>query len=310
MLVTPSFGFHRSVNKHNIELDVFCDWMEGSILFSNDQQISTTDVVEVLVQGHVYETQDFARQMVGNVWSELRRRQRWMGAASSFEVSGSLVKRLSTWEQNAAHGFMVALAMAKWYPDWARKFGSDYTIQGELFEQLTREALEVLFPDWVVHPTGWSKTRTVKLAEVAKDVADRLGEKIGDIQRWTRESANEQGLDILFYRSLGDGRVGVPVYLVQCASGGPDDAKLRTPDMRIWTKIVEFTCIPGKAYSMPFSLTDSEFIRICNIVNGFLLDRCRLMVAGSKKGNFVSANLESRLKSWLAPRVRTLPQLG
>lgn len=140
------------------------------------------------------------------------------------------------------------------------------------------------------------------------DVATRLDEPVGEIERWTTESANEAGLDILCHRPFGDGRAGSPVFLLQCASGGKWEEKLRTPDVRIWGRIITFTSEPQKAFAMPFALTDSEFTRVCNVVNGMLLDRYRLLLPGATNPTWVTDALSARLINWLNPRITKLPQ--
>ena len=37
MLALPDNGMARSIYKHNIRLDILCDWIEGSILFDENE---------------------------------------------------------------------------------------------------------------------------------------------------------------------------------------------------------------------------------------------------------------------------------
>jgi len=102
------------------------------------------------------------------------------------------------------------------------------------------ESARKLLPGWQVRPTGWSPNRTCTIRHIAEEVALRLGEALGDVELWADEAAKESGLDLLCYRPFADGRVGVPVYLMQCASGRNWREKLHEPDLRLWTKIVQF----------------------------------------------------------------------
>ena len=154
MLSIPTAGFHRSVNRHNIELDIFCDWIETSILFADHNILSTTDVVDALIEGGVYATQDYAREMVDNGWRELQRRQNWMGVSSSIDVNGQRIRRTKHWRDCAGYSFLMMLSLARLYPGWARRFGQNYTEQGVLFEELTKQALQGLFPEWDIFITG------------------------------------------------------------------------------------------------------------------------------------------------------------
>jgi hypothetical protein len=166
--------------------------------------------------------------------------------------------------------------------------------------------METQFPDWSIHQTGWARKNAVKLAGVVKDVAERLGESQGDLSRWAEPNANESGLDLVFYRPFPDNRVGVPLYLMQCASGVNWKSKLKTPDIEDWSKIILFAAKPRRAFATPFAFLDREFIRYCGNVDGMLLDRYRLLAAGNHKPNWISRNLSRRIIAWARPRVKAL----
>ena len=267
MLGLPTVGMHPSVERHNVDFSSLCDWIEASVLFENEtDELSATEVLDVLTETGVYVSQDFAWQIVSSAWGELSRRLSWIGGATPIAVTRLSLRRLTNWRDAPAHSFCLALSLAKPYREWARQFGADYNQQGELFERLTKEAMEKLFPDWIIHATGWSRTRAVSLNRVVREIVNLLREALGDVQRWTRNSANEAGLDLLCYRPFHDGRIGIPVYLMQCASGGNWEGKLHTPNLRIWKKIVLFAADPKKAFAMPFARVDEDFIRECNLV--------------------------------------------
>lgn len=306
MLSIPTAGFHRSVNRHNIELDIFCDWIETSILFADHNILSTTDVVDALIEGGVYATQDYAREMVDNGWRELQRRQNWMGVSSSIDVNGQRIRRTKHWRDCAGYSFLMMLSLARLYPGWARRFGQNYTEQGVLFEELTKQALQGLFPEWDIFITGWSRERVNKLSAVVREVASKVREPVGNIGRWTREDANEAGLDVLCYYGFRDGRGGSPVYLFQCASGVQWEEKIHTPDLRIWSRVIDFTCEPQKAFALPFAISDDEFTKVCNRVNGLLLDRYRLLLPSATNSNWVDIGLSARLVNWVENRIDSL----
>ncbi len=303
MLTPPTVG----VAKGNIRLDVLCDWIESSILFV-DGELSDGDVFDVLIDENLFTEQDAAWQVVRDAWLELRRRQGWLGNASPIYFREQRLGVPGPWQDFPAHSFCLALSLAKWYPGWAGLFGPSYVEQGRLFEEMTKESMKTLFPDWEIYPTGWTRTRTNKLRGVVREVASRLGEAQGDIGRWTTPRANEAGLDLLCYRPFEDRRVGVPVYLMQCGSGGNWDNKLHTPSLRIWTKIVQFAADPKKGFAMPYALLDDEFVEKCNLVDGLLLDRYRLLSAGRANPDWLSPQLKADLVAWLSPRVAALPR--
>lgn len=309
MFALPKRGFARSVQSHNVQLDVLADWIEGSVLFTyeNGEELSKAAVVDALCEAQIYERQDFAWERVSDAWSELRRRRAAAANAYPFAIEQDAVSRLVDWRDVSPHSFCLTLSFAKWYPDWAKTFGRDFTEQGELFELMTARALEALFSGWKFHLTGWARTRAKGLKKVVSEVASLLGERIGDVERWTRPKANEAGLDVLCYRPFPDARVGVPVYLLQCASGGDWEGKLHTPNLDIWRNIVSFAALPKKAFATPFSFLNNDFTINCGIVNGLLLDRCRLLSAGAVRPNWLSADIAARLVGWVEPRIATLP---
>jgi hypothetical protein len=141
---------------------------------------------------------------------------------------------------------------------------------------------------------------------VVADVAGLLGEPTGDVQRWTKASANDAGLDVLCFRSFGDDRAATPVLLVQCASG-KYEGKLHTPVIDLWMKIVNFTTRPNKAFATPFALTDAEFRQVAVLVKGMLLDRYRLLAPARTEANWLSPKLARDLVKWTAARVAKLP---
>ena len=283
MLPLPTSGVSRSIGTHNVELPVLADWIEGCALFG-EERVSSSEVVDVLCEGAIYAEQDFAWIRVSDAWQVLKQRHIWSGEGSPFEITNRHVRRrVVDWKAVPAYSFCLLLTFAQSYPAWAKRFGPDYTEQGTLFEQLTCESLAGIFPDWKIHSTGWTRTNTNKLHAVVKDVASRLGETVGNVGRWTSKSANEAGLDVLCHRPFPDGRVGVPVYLLQCASGRNWREKLHTPKLNIWTRIITFAAQPRKAFAMPFALADDEFCRDCALVEGMLLDRYRLLSAGQTK---------------------------
>jgi hypothetical protein len=309
MLALPKKGFSRSKTAHNVDLAVCCDWLEASVLFAQEP-VSGSDIVDVLRENEIYADQNFAWELVYNAFAGLEDRARLMGDGYPLAVQGGprLVAR-GDWRDYSAYSFCLILSLPSAYPDWARSFGTDFTAQGELFEALTSESVAASLSGWTVHPTGWTKARPSQLADIVTDVAAKLGEATGDLFRWTKDKAKEAGLDILCFRPFPDGRVGVPVYMVQCASGNDWKGKLKTPDLRIWTKVITFASDPKKAFSMPFALDSADFIYSANVVDGLLFDRHRLLAPGLNLRDWLPAALKGQLVAWLEPRIAALPAM-
>lgn len=308
MLELPEIGTARSTREHNSELDIVTDWIEGSVLFI-EGSLSLPDIMDVLLEKKLYDNQDFAAQFLESVWSELRFRQKLLGEGSPYNITTTRIESIRKWEDNAAHAFCILLSLQAWYPKWARQFGRNFTIQGELFERLTKESLQLQFGNWNVHLTGWSKSNTKKLINAVEGIADMLFEKIGDVKRWANPKANEIGLDILYFKPFLDNRPSIPLFMLQCASGKDWEDKLKTPDLDLWEKVIDFGSKPQKAFSMPFALLEKKFLKKCILVKGVLLDRYRILSPYSVSPVWISPDLNQKIVEWMLPRVKKLPIL-
>jgi hypothetical protein len=307
MLSLPDEGTRRSVGSHNSDLLLICDWAEACVLF-DQKEISTTDVVDMLVEDAIYESQDYAREFVADVWNELRRRASLFESPTNLRVDGERLVCDDDWTADPAYGFCLTLSLAKGFPQWAAAYGADYTEQGALFEMLTVEALESLMPQWKVYKTGWSAAAKNKLAAVVEEVVKRLYEVRGaEIDQWLATSANEAGLDVILYRDFKDLSAGFPLFMLQCASGRDWEEKLESPNLGTWRNIVSFASKPIKAFSMPYCITATELRQTAMKVQGPLFDRYRIFGARMGGASWPSANLEEELLAWTWPRVSALP---
>jgi len=307
MLALPTKGISRSINVHNVDLDVLCDWIEGSVLFVEDE-LSQTDIVDALIGEGIYTEQDMALEIVCDAWTEIRRRQSWVVEGTPFAFRRSRISRVTRWSSAPAYSFCLLLSLAKLYRYWAQSFGADYTEQGELFEELTKESLTHQFHDWKIFLTGWSRKRTTQIKTLVEEIALRVGESVGNVPRWTSERQKDAELDMLCYRPFRDGRVGVPVFLMQCASGVDWKTKVNTPQLKVWKRIVEFVAEPKRAFATPFAMDNRRFERQCNLVDGLFLDRYRILAAVIHRKRWIPPDLRSKLVAWSKPRVRALPR--
>lgn len=306
MLATP-IGLNRSVDHHNVNFNAFCDWIEGSVLFDQNE-VSGAEIVDILLEDGIYSKQDFAWEIVDNAWREIARRQAWIGAPAIEEHEASLLPT-THWSEQPALSFCLIASYARWYPQWARALGADFTEQGEIFETLVKESLNLIFPRWEIYHTGWTRTEPNNLDVIVKEVVSRLRELEGRLEPWTTVKANDAGLDLLCYRPFTDCRVGVPVLMMQCASGANWEEKLHTPNLNIWTKLISFASRPKKAFSTPYALSEADFMRNTNAANAVFFDRYRLLVPGQDNPAWVSVVLRDRINAWLTPRVAALPRL-
>lgn len=307
MLGFPTRGICRSICVHNVDLQIFCDWIEADVLF-DDEELSSSDIVDALMEENVYDNSDMAMQRVDDALTEIRRRHAWIPKTSPFVLKPGRISRCRTWKASSAHSFCLLLSLAQWYTDWAKQLGCNYAEQGELFEELTKESLVRQFQGWQILRTGWSRTSRENLSDIVSRIAGKLGESVGNVERWTTDRAKDGGLDLVCYRPFADKRVGIPVYLVQCASGADWTEKLHTPCLNIWGKIIDWAAAPKTGFATPLAFEDGPFIRNCGLVDGMLLDRYRLLAAGGYRKNWLSSDLRRRLLKWAKPRVAALPR--
>lgn len=309
MLQMPAKGFQRSINKHNVDLSIMADWVEASATF-HDESITGAALVDILIENHIYAEQGFAWELIGDVFSLIKNRANVLGDGYPLQVNpGSRVTPKGNWNDFIPYNFCLTLSLCEYFPSWAKTFGSNFQTQGQLFEDLTRESVESILEGWKVIPTGWTRTNANQLNRVVTNVANALGESTGHLSRWTRDKANDAGLDLVCYRPFKDGRVGFPAFLIQCASGADWPTKLKTPDLRIWTKIVQFAADPKRGFSTPFALAEGPYTIHCNSVDGLLLDRYRLLSPGEQRQAWISQSLDTALNAWINSRVGTLPTL-
>jgi hypothetical protein len=227
MLSPPSKGFGLSVNTHNVQLDTMAEWLEGCITFI-DTAVSKSDVKDILIEESHYQDQDFAQERIDDAWSELARRNKCLGAVASFSVEPKRLTRRLKWQESPAYSFCLMLALQVAYRNtFLTMFGDKgYTVQGELFERLTMEALQAL--GWLTYATGWSHAASNSITDKIEAVGKHLGEphRPGAVEQWTEARAKDAGLDVICHLPFQDGWAGRPPSLSSARAektGKPSD---------------------------------------------------------------------------------------
>lgn len=309
MILLPTRGVarrQRALTQHHIDIDVFADWIEASVLFK-DIDVSVTDVVDVLLEEELYEDQDFAREIVQAAWLEIEQRRKHSGGFYGVTIDGNWVKASGDTTNQTAHRFLLTLSLASSYDWWRKAFGANYTDQGRHFESLTEMALSALTPGWSVFSTGWKGgTTNSHFLSVAGEVANRLNTGPIIKQEWNLDDAKDLTLDILVYWPCIDARQGAPFIMLQCASGANWDEKLKEPDIDQWRKLLNPDCLPLRGVSVPFCLPDTRFRFASARAAGLLLDRCRILLAATRKEDWLKKDLADELDGWMNPRITEL----
>lgn len=309
MLRPPSKGFALSVNVHNVRLDAMAEWLEGSITFI-DKEVSKSDVKDILIEENHYSSQDFAQERIDDTWVELSRRVRCLGPVATFAVEPMRLVRRLKWQDSAAYSFCLMLALQvdyrKTFLEMFEKEG--YTVQGELFERLTVEALEHL--GLLTHSTAWSHAASNSVADKVEAVGKHLGEphRAAAVDQWTEARAKDAGLDVICHLPFLDGLAGRPLFFVQCASGENWKDKRHTPNIQQWMKLLELATEPRRGISHPFVELSDEFRRSANFDCLMLvLDRHRLSRPRNvNKANWTSRGLSRDMNAWTNSRLPAL----
>lgn len=313
MLALPERGINRSVKTHNSDLATVCDWIEASVLFVDDE-LSKTDVVDVLIENEVYDSQDFALEFIDSAWTVMQSRISTLnGTLDVLHWTRERIARQGVWQDFPAYAFCLALTCGSYvYPQWAANYGYDSSTQGSLFERIALKSFSSMLPGWEVQLTGWSPDNPVRLRDTINQIIGQLNEVANaEIDVHVDQNANELGLDLLAFYSFGDNHASLPMLMIQCASGKDWKTKRHTPDLTIWNKVINFNSPPVKGFAIPYSFVDGqEFRRQATRVNGVFLDRYRLL--NPNRGTspvWNEVNLNTDLIAWVQPRVDALPRI-
>src|SRR5689334_14771430 len=126
MLPLPTRGLDVSVNQHNVDLDVLCDWIEGSVLLASEE-LYHSDIADRLIEEERYRDQEFALTIVHGAWEELERRSRLCGSSYGITVTDQWLKpRGARWEERTSYVLCLLLSLAAKYDWWHKEFGPDY----------------------------------------------------------------------------------------------------------------------------------------------------------------------------------------
>jgi hypothetical protein len=310
MLALPDEGLNRSVQNHNVDLDILCDWIEASAVFG-ESQISKSDIVDVLLDNEIYSKSDFAFEIVDQAWAVVLARTKYLNAPLGIAGTGNRITRRDHWTQSPAYSFCLVLACAALYPTWARTSWEDGASDPrDLFEELAWESFSSALTGWTIRRIGWSPDHPVKLRSCINSIIDDLNEVAGaELELHVDSKANELGLDLLAFCSFADNHASLPVFLIQCASGRNWKSKRQTPDIEVWRSIVSFNSNPVRAVAIPFAFAEaSNFRKHSKSVNGVFFDRCRLLGSFPRKSTTVSADLSLKLARWVTNCVNTIPR--
>lgn len=306
MLNLPTAGFNRSVNVKNVRRSILGDWLEASVIFGS-AGCSKTDAVDVLTEESVTDSQDMARNIVDEGWTEIESRIRNGGATQTLGLGLERLEKLNDWRSDPVRSFMLMLGLFEAYPQWARTY-RDPNSQGALFERVTAACCERILLGWQIYRAGWSPAGPKSIPLVVRELSIKLGVSgHPNPVEWAGRAANDAGLDLLCFRSFPDTHECVPYLALQCASGSNWTDKLTEPSVAQWQILLAAAFRPTRALAIPFVVDREELKRRCAVIEGPLFDRHRLLSAGDGSAAWVEPALAHDLEQWLEPRVAALP---
>jgi hypothetical protein len=313
MLVLPEKGFRRSVKKHNCDLNIVCDWLEATLAI-DEEEISHGTVEDILAEQDIYDSGDgdaklLRADFIEQIWQEMSRRSSLAGAAALYKVDRQVITRTADLEAALPASFLVLLCCSEYYAELGTGAFANWGKTGDLFEQFCLQSIAA--QGWSVTRTGWaSATGAKKLAGTVEKISAATGEKLKN-EAWVEryKDKNEAGCDLVGFLEFPDQRTGRPLVLIQCAAGADYEDKLGTPDVGLWNKLIGFSTSPVKGFCTPRSFCDdSRFLVIAGQVNGWLMERYRLLLPFAR-GAVVGEPLAGELRVWIEARTQAIPRL-
>ncbi|EMB4861288.1 hypothetical protein U9F62_005663 [Pseudomonas aeruginosa] len=304
MIELPENGISPSVKKHNCNILAVADWIVSSALFG-EEDVSRSDVVDILLENQAYREQDFCNEFVEQVWIYLNDFSSHVRINSlSFEAKKIISN--GSWEEDLALSYCLTASLRAHYKKWSNVHCGDYLTQGSILEELTLISLANLHPQLSFKTTGWSG---IKENENFESLVRRMcretqfSEK--DLSLWDNGRIKDLGLDVYGYLPGQGRRPSTHFMMYQCASGENWTEKRQTPNLDIWGDILKSYTSPIRGMSIPFFVEEKDFQQSLIIIKGPLLDRTLLLSRIPPEK--ISPELQGQIKEWVSERIKKLP---
>ena len=259
--------------------EVIADWVEFYIAQA-EGELSKSGLRSYLEESSGLEPAD---EQIDSVWLELEARERLYGPHPPYKVQGNVVESIIDWEQYPEYLACLIFAVAG-NPVEPLKSGT-------LFERITNEAVRNFIVGESI-TVGFPNTMDVE------EIARHLHEKYNTEPPWYRQDRN---LDVVAWKSFGDGRCSQIIVLIQCAAGHNWPSKKRELNVDAWCNYIQFACKPIKAFSIPVIISDRIRLEDDSTDAGVIIDRARIY------RNIVQAIPEDELRrdvqNWCADRL-------
>lgn len=303
MIEMPETGINHSVKKHNCDLITVADWVIASALFCQEN-VSKSDVADVLLENQVYVDQDFCLEFIDSTWNYLKIFfNHYPSPSLSFETR--VIKSVSQWESDLALAYCLTASLRGSYPKWSQKHCGDYLEQGRILEQLTVISLSKLHPEAQFRSTGWSGINdNPTFGALVSEICKQTNFTEQNLALWDNGKTKDLGLDVYGYLPGHGRRPGTHFMMYQCASGENWTQKRKTPDTEIWKHIIECYTPPIRGMAIPFFVEEHIFLQSLIILEGPLLDRIGLL-SGIDQTQ-MPAELRTSIEKWVSMRIKNL----
>ncbi|MBG0844003.1 hypothetical protein [Ectopseudomonas composti] len=303
MIELPEKGISTSSKKHNCDMIAVADWAISSALFG-EQDLSRTDLVDVLMENQVYTSQDFCNEFIDQVWHYLEHFFNHV-KLRSIALETRKISFRDDWREDLALAYCLTASLRKIYSTWSKAHCGNHLIQGAILEELTKISLSNYHPTLQFKTTGWSGTATnAKFEELVNNICSDANFTQKDLQLWDNGQIKDLGLDVYGYLPGHGRRPGTHFMMYQCASGDNWQDKRSTPDLNIWGDIIKTYTTPIKGMSIPFFVDETDFQKSLIVIKGPLLDRTTLLSKISP--DQISEELANTIEEWVHERVDKL----
>jgi hypothetical protein len=278
-------------------LDVLSDWAESCVLFEGNS-ISRATIESTLDDSGVFG----AERMTGDIWQVIHMRHSMAGAGHPIETSPVELTRNVDWKQCLAYAFQLLLVCQSYYD--LRQMGAPLLKASKMFEKLATEALKVYLSGESIN-LGPPREAPVprEFHKCVDHISAQTREARGTRRQFSPNTQDEK-LDVVCWRSFGDGRSGQVIILAQCATGKDWTEKGPQLKTEVWQDLIDFAVEPIRALAFPFViLSEVEWRYHCRQA-GVLLDRLRTASLLASKP--LPVQLESQLSDWCTKEIKRL----
>lgn len=307
MLVLPEKGIAHSVNVHNCDVLAVADWLLASSLFC-EEDVSRSDVSDILIENQVYSNQDFCQEFITSVWGVLESFISVVGTPT-LSIDSRAIRFETDWRNDSALAYCLTASLRVVYDGWSKSYCGDYLKQGFILEELTKLSLAKHHPNVKFKSTGWSGVTTnQKFADLVSQICQDTNFVEQNLELWDNGAVKDLGLDVYGFFPGHGRRPSAPFMMFQCASGANWKGKRTTPDLQVWKHMMNTYSVPIRGMSVPFLIDESEFSRSLVLIGGPLVDRPMLL--SSLNGNAdLPAELQAEIDDWVDVKVAKLEKL-